>query len=456
MSENGYTLEELQRDPVLQNLTKAAAAHMVSAAVVAIHPDEPMNSSGYWLVAGYKKMPEFCDDISKIADADGNAIYHTPKDIEDERLRSPALFHPHAFAARLTPETRTSALTQFSKWMRETDIIGARFEGHGLVLPKVLRTEEKDNLIQLYRDANTPGIGGCAQEVARKRMRYYFMEQESMQKPRHKRKAAHYKYIRSDSWLQKKKMLPDGEYFREFGEKKQYGQQILPVDVLLKSGADLIRMDICNDYWLQIEKELPRYPFIYLAREKMTYANDPDAPGADALDKYRNWKMRRVIYVKRVDYPIICGWMHKGRITNQGVHSPDRDIDLKQVPVGEEPEAYSARLIPVEYMDDFFKRVSADHVPCHIDLENRFLDADENNVAVVVLHRDAERVDQYLKSVEERQICVPDINKKPDYRRSLGYWEAEAEATKDSLRQQMVPQREIDQKTRDELMAEAR
>ena len=90
------TVSELQKNPLVMSISENAAYYGVVAAVVAYNLDKNKADSGYYIVAGLGKFPE----------------YDNPKEIENRQLRNVHLFHPKEFAMQLTKDNIQYAIEE--------------------------------------------------------------------------------------------------------------------------------------------------------------------------------------------------------------------------------------------------------------------------------------------------------------------------------------------------------
>lgn len=293
------TVNELQKNPLIMSISENAAYYGVVAAVVDYKLGKNKADSGYYIVAGLGKFPE----------------YNNPKEIENRQLRNVHLFHPKEFAMQLTKDNIQYAIEELYNYCQRAEIIECLCNEYDCKVPDVLRNEELINLYKLNNDWNNEDYDVFYRRLCKDAIDSFFNDEKKAERSKYVRKQLDFQ--RSDRFDRNKSRSKN-----ILNAVINSTEQILPLSVLKRCTDDLVCTELTEDEFQALKKALKDFPDVtysiddkYVIDTGEIMTKDPkDNPfyGEQTHFEYRD------ITFKKVDEPIIMGQVYKIRWQDKG------------------------------------------------------------------------------------------------------------------------------------------
>lgn len=291
MSEQ-LTITDLKRNFHLMSVSENAAYYGVVAAVVDYKADEGKADSGYYLVAGLGKFPE----------------YENPKDIEDRQQRNEHLFHPKQFAMKLDRDNLQLAIEELYNYCQRAEMIECLYNEYNCQIPDVLRNNEVTLLYRLNKGWNNEEYDVFLRRSHKNEMDAFFKEEKKAEKNKSTKK--YHDFYRSDRYDSNK------SYHQNLLQMTTKGKdQNISMDLLKATGNDLINIQLEESEYKQLKEVLKDFPEVtYTVGKLQTYDEGKikfhkgEKDPFEGENIHREW---RDFTFKKVDEPIIMGQLAK-------------------------------------------------------------------------------------------------------------------------------------------------
>lgn len=291
MSEQ-LTITDLKRNFHLMSVSENAAYYGVVAAVVDYKADEGKADSGYYLVAGLGKFPE----------------YENPKDIEDRQQRNILLFYPKEFAMKLNKDNLQYAIEELYNYCQRAEMIECLYNEYNCQIPDVLRCNEVTLLYRLNKGWNNEEYDVFLRRSHKNEMDAFFKEEKKAEKNKSTKK--YHDFYRSDRYDSNK------SYHQNLFQMTTKGkEQNISMDLLRETGNDLITIEIDEDICLKFKEALKNFPEVtYTIGKLQTYDEGKIKFHKGEKDPFEGENIHsewRDLTFKKVDEPIIIGQLRR-------------------------------------------------------------------------------------------------------------------------------------------------
>lgn len=296
---NELTLKDLKANPLITSISENASYYGVAATVVDHKVAQNKADSGYYIVAGLGKFPE----------------YNSPKEIENDQLRNIHLFHPKQFAMQLTPDNIQFAIEELYNYCQRAELIECLYNEYDCEIPDVIRTEELINLYKFNKGWNNEEYDIYLRRSFKNELDAFFKEEKKAERNPSAKKWK--EYYRSDFYDEKKSKMQT-TFDLTFKEK----EQVIPYKLLRSCCDDVTRVELTEAEYQKLLEVLKKYPKINISADekvvidhgKLKVKDPKDDPFAGQQDYFEY----RDIYFKAVDESVIMGEIYKMRWNEHG------------------------------------------------------------------------------------------------------------------------------------------
>lgn len=336
------TINELKKNPLIMSISENAAYYGVVAAVVEYQLDKNKADSGYYILAGLGKFPE----------------YNNPKEIENTQNRNIHLFHPKQFAIQLNKDNIQYAIEELYNYCQRAEIMECLCNEYDCDVPDVLRNEELINLYQLNYNYNNENYDIFYRRLCKDGIDEFFKTEKKAVKSKSIRKQLDYQ--RSDRFDFNKSRAKN-----IMNAVLNSQEQIIPLSTLKRCTDDLTSFELTEDEFQALKEALKAFPEVtysiddkyVIDRVEIKTKNPADNPfyGEQTHFEYRD------ITFKKVDEPIIMGQVYKIRWENKGpIHRANFIGDV------------TARYVSYNNIHNFVSLANANGLKFAIDYKGEF------------------------------------------------------------------------------------
>lgn len=336
------TVNELKKNPLIMSISENAAYYGVVAAVVEYQIDKNKADSGYYIVAGLGKFPE----------------YNNPKEIENTQNRNVHLFHPKQFAMQLNKDNIQYAIEELYNYCQRAEVLEVLCNEYDCEVPDVLRNEEFINLYQLNYNYNNENYDVFYRRLCKDGIDEFFKHEKQAKKSKSVR--AKLDFQRSDRFDYNKSKAQ--KVISALMNKKE---QIIPLSLLKNCTGELSRIEITEEEFQALKEALKDFPEVTYSIDDKTVIDTGEVKTKNPADnpfygEQTHFEYRNIIF-KKIDEPIIMGQLYKIEWQNKGpIHRANFIGDV------------TAKYVSYNNIENFVSLATANGLKFAIDYKGEF------------------------------------------------------------------------------------
>lgn len=293
--------EDIKSNPLLREVSETAAAFGVVATVIVKDENSNFADSGFYLVAGLGKYPE----------------YENVKDLEYQTYRNPTLFHPKGFAIQLTLENVNKAIEDLYDYCTKAEIVNTLYTEYNVPVPDVIRCRELEEIstyASVYRGDSQDTI---YKQLHKEALDKFFSTEKKALKS--KGLQSWFKYFRSDNYNQKDKEPSLGIRLRPYPSDQE-----IPLNLLTDNYPDISVLHLDESEYQNLKQEIKKYPEVYYSVGEKLVIDTGEIKNAPEDNPFAGTQSHfeiRDVYIKKIDEPFVYGIICKDRFKDMNIPS---------------------------------------------------------------------------------------------------------------------------------------